>query len=130
MATGAAYAPRLFLLGLGRLFDHAAAAVKAIRRNAMAQMGFAAARIDRQRGACQLVMRTMHAALGRRFAAFLNGHFLNLLKKSLRLRVAPAALQQRTQIAEGPLRLLLVSAGRRLLRHHITGRLAALAHAM
>src|SRR5258708_38495238 len=58
------------------LLDHAAAAVEAVGRDAMAQMALSGLRIDRQRRIFQPGVRAVHAALGRGLAAFLNGHKL------------------------------------------------------
>src|SRR5689334_14770019 len=73
--NGARYDRKLFFgLDFGRLLDDALAAIEAIRRDAMTQVGLTRLRIDRQRGLRQRVVGAMHAALGRRFTTFLNGH--------------------------------------------------------
>src|SRR6185295_11306902 len=46
----------------------------AVRSDAMAQVRLAGLRIDRQRGLAETVVRTMHAALRRRFTTLLNWH--------------------------------------------------------
>src|SRR5690606_22953951 len=57
---------------LGR--DHLAAAVITVGADVVAQMGFAGDGITRNGGALQGVVRTAHAAAGRRLATFLNSH--------------------------------------------------------
>jgi hypothetical protein len=52
-----------FALDFGRLFDDALAAIKAVRGNAMAQVGLTGLRIDGQRRFAQGIVRTMHTAL-------------------------------------------------------------------
>src|SRR6185437_4836942 len=65
----------LFLLfRLGGLLDHAAAAVKAIRGDAVAQVSLPRLRIGGERGRGEPVVGAMHAAPRGRLATFLNGH--------------------------------------------------------
>ena len=64
----------LFGLDFGGLLDDSLAAIEAVRRDAVTQVRLTRLRVDGQRGLRECVVRTMHAALGRRFATFLNGH--------------------------------------------------------
>src|SRR6478752_3705678 len=72
-----------FCLDFGRFFDDAFAAIKTVGSDAMTQVGFTRLRIDGQGGLRQRIVRTMHAALGRRFTTFLNGHGTNPLGRLL-----------------------------------------------
>src|SRR5690606_25900796 len=60
----------VFLLVL----DDLLAAVVTVGADVMPAMGLARARLDRQRGAAEGVMRATHVAAGWGFAAFLHGH--------------------------------------------------------
>ena len=57
-----------------------ATAIKAIRADMVTQMGFTRRRFNGQRGRCQKIMRTMHAALGRGFLVLLDSHGLLLIR--------------------------------------------------
>src|SRR4030095_7716310 len=73
--------PELFFgLDFGRLLDDALAAIETVRGDAMTQVSLTRLRIHRQRGLAQAIVRTMHAALRRRFATLLNGHGTNPLR--------------------------------------------------
>src|SRR6186713_92788 len=72
-----------FGFDFGRFFNDALAAIKTVRSDAVTQVGFTGLRIDRQSGLRQSIVRTMHAALGRRFTTFLNGHGTNPLGRLL-----------------------------------------------
>src|SRR4051812_23396640 len=63
-----------FGLDVGRLLDDSLAAIEAVRGNAVPQVCLPRLRVHRQRRLRQGVVRTMHAALRRRFATLLNGH--------------------------------------------------------
>ena len=61
--------------GLTRLgLDDLLAAVEAGRADVMAQVRLAAGRLDRERGRAQVIVRAVHAALGRRLLVLLNCH--------------------------------------------------------
>src|SRR5688500_15335791 len=72
-----------FGLDFGRFFDDAFAAIKTVGGDAVTQMCFTRLRINRQRGLRERVVRTMHTALRRGFATFLNGHGTNPLGRLL-----------------------------------------------
>jgi hypothetical protein len=62
---------RLFVvLGL----EHFTAAIKAVRADVMTHMRFTGSRLNRQLRSNQKIVRTMHAALGRRLLVLLNSH--------------------------------------------------------
>src|SRR5690348_16482969 len=112
-STGAA-APggvELFLLvRLGGLLDHAAAAVEAIRRDAMTQVRLPRLRVGGECGRGKPVVGAMHAAPGGRLATFLNRH--NVLVRPKRALTSNEsyqllASQQIAQLRKGPLRHML-----------------------
>uniref|UniRef100_E6PL32 Uncharacterized protein n=1 Tax=mine drainage metagenome TaxID=410659 RepID=E6PL32_9ZZZZ len=66
--------------GLG--LDDLAPTVKAVRADVVTQMHFTRGRFDRNRRLLQMLVRAMHAALGRRFLVLLYGHGATPCEKS------------------------------------------------
>src|SRR6185436_13031961 len=67
------------MLLAGFALDDLLAAVIAVRADVMAAMGFAADRLDRERGARKRGVGAVHAALGRGFLVLLDSHLLLLM---------------------------------------------------
>src|SRR5574343_512676 len=65
--------------GFRLVLEHLAATVEAVRADVVAQVGFAGGRLDSDARHGQGVVRTVHAALGRRLLVLLDGH-VGLLK--------------------------------------------------
>src|SRR5581483_4222310 len=72
MVIAAIRSTRRLFFGLER--DDLLAAVVAGRADVVAQMHFAAHRLDGKRGLLQVIMRAMHAALGRGLLVLLDCH--------------------------------------------------------
>src|SRR6185437_15513290 len=82
-----------------RLDDYLAAIV-AVRANVMTQMHFTRARFHGQRRCRQEIVRTVHAALGRRLLVLLDCH--ELLLKIFRILTQPDPVAAIGQMAKAP----------------------------
>jgi len=59
--------------------EHLAPTVKTVGADVVAQMGFTGGRLDGSTGSVQRIVRTVHAALGRRLLVLLDSHGMLLL---------------------------------------------------
>src|SRR6185295_6965151 len=104
VAASLASGAKLFALGLVAALDDFLAAIETIRRNPVPRVRLARRRVDRQRRTPEMIVRAVHAALGRGLSALLNCHGSFLQQIS----------QTRKRLLDAVARALLVILRRRL----------------
>lgn len=85
------------------VFEHLAAAVKAIGADVVAQVDFTSFLVNCNAGNVQGIVRAVHSAFGRRFFILLNGHGGLLDKEAARLAAQKGLIKSATSIHAQPM---------------------------